>query len=126
MLRKVEVARGRVQRLGRGVYRAVGRVPRTTVRRMRERVRRVAVREPAPVRVQPLWGEPRPLVSEDGPWRYRRRYGIMKAPRTPWGYGFLSWRPPRGPLPRLQRQLVARRLELIDRRLEEPFGPYMV
>ena len=121
-----EVARGRVQRLGRGLYRATGRIPRTTLRRMRKRVERVAAQPLRPVRMQPLRREPRPLVSDDGPWRYRLRYGIMKAPRTPWGYGILRALPRGEPKTTLERGLRAQRERRIDRQLDEPFGPYMV
>lgn len=121
-----EIVRGRVVRLGRGVYRAVGRVPRTTLRRMRQRVTNAMERAPRPVRQQPL-RPPRPLVSVDGPWRYRRRYGIMKPPRTPWGYGF----PTPGKIlepgaTRLEEGLRARRRALDALRRSQPFGPYMV
>jgi hypothetical protein len=76
-----EVARGRVVRLRRGLYRACRAVPRTTLRRMKARVASADARRPAPIRLQPL-REHRPLVSPDGPWRYRLRYGLHP-PRRP-------------------------------------------
>ena len=76
-----EIARGRVIRLGRGAYRACQPIPRTTLRRMKARVAEALTQPPAPVRVQPL-REWRPLVSPDGPWRYRLRYGLAP-PRRP-------------------------------------------
>jgi len=76
-----EVARGRVRRLGRGLYCQVGRIPRSTLRRMRARVAESATRSHVPVRAQPL-RSPRPLVSPEGPWRYHRRYGLGP-PRLP-------------------------------------------
>jgi hypothetical protein len=75
-----EVARRRVRRVRRGVYVATGHTPRSTRRRMLERVA-AARRNRPPLRTQPL-REARPLVSPDGPWRYHLRYGLGP-PRRP-------------------------------------------
>ena len=119
-----EIARGRVVKVARGVY-AIRRIPRTTLRRMQRRVGDVLARPLAPVRIQPLRA-PQPLVREDGPWRYRRRYGIMDAPRTPWGHGI-----PMVETPVVEAGEVTEGLRRQRRRLEQSrrsvrFGPHMV
>lgn len=82
-----EIGRGRVVRLGRGIYRVAARIPRTTLRRLRQRVLEARERPPGPVRTQPL-RPPRPLVSPGGPKRLRRRrFDIGLRPRStkyPW------------------------------------------
>ena len=72
---------GLVLASARGVYRLGRAVPRTTLRRMKARIASARARPSAPVRRKPL-REPRPLVSPDGPWRYRLRYGLHP-PRRP-------------------------------------------
>lgn len=67
-----ESSRRRVIRLGRGIYQASTRIPRTTLRRLRMRVSEFGERLPGPVRTQPL-RPPRPLVSPGGPKDLRRR-----------------------------------------------------
>ena len=96
-----EVARGRVRRLRRGVYAFTGRAPRTTLKRMKDRLAAAAARSPEQVRSQPL-RKPRPLVSPDGPWRYRLRYALAP-PRRP-------YRPPRPDL--AERRRAARGVEV--------------
>lgn len=82
-----EIGRRRVVRLGRGIYRASAHIPRTTLRRLRQRVLEARERSPRPVRTQPL-RPPRPLVSPGGPKRLRRRrfdVGLRpKSTKYPW------------------------------------------